>query len=126
MITYCDINTCEECPRYGDDCDGDKRVEHTDLISRTDAIEAIASASEEPNYQHEGEDWMDGLCQAEQIIDALPSAEAVQGEWIHDGQNFKGGLDWCHCSECGCKTSANGLSMYNYCPNCGARMKGGA
>lgn len=50
----------------------------SDLISRADAIEAIASASEEPNYQHEGEDWMDGLCQAEQIIDALPSADAVK------------------------------------------------
>ena len=22
ITTYCDINTCEECPRYGDDCDG--------------------------------------------------------------------------------------------------------
>ena len=22
IITYCDINTCEDCPRYGDDCDG--------------------------------------------------------------------------------------------------------
>lgn len=22
IITYCDINTCAECPRYGDDCDG--------------------------------------------------------------------------------------------------------
>ena len=20
--TYCDIYTCEDCPRYGDDCDG--------------------------------------------------------------------------------------------------------
>lgn len=20
--TYCDVNTCSECPRYGDDCDG--------------------------------------------------------------------------------------------------------
>ena len=54
-----------------------------------------------------------------------PLAEAVQGEWIHDGQNFKGGLDWCHCSVCGQKTSTNGLSMYNFCPSCGARMKGG-
>ena len=53
-------------------------------------------------------------------------ADAVQGEWIHDGQNFKGGLDWCHCSECGYKTSTNGLSIYRYCPSCGARMKGGA
>ena len=63
------------------------------------------------------------------IIENAPSAEAVQGEWIgewiHEGQNFKGGLDWCHCSVCGQKTSTNGLSMYRYCPNCGARMKGG-
>ena len=22
IVTYCDINTCEDCPRYGDDCDG--------------------------------------------------------------------------------------------------------
>ena len=22
MTTYCDVNTCEDCPRYGDDCDG--------------------------------------------------------------------------------------------------------
>ena len=30
IVTYCDINTCEDCPRYGDDCDGDKRVERTE------------------------------------------------------------------------------------------------
>lgn len=22
IITYCDICKCEDCPRYGDDCDG--------------------------------------------------------------------------------------------------------
>ena len=22
IITYCDIYKCEDCPRYGDDCDG--------------------------------------------------------------------------------------------------------
>ena len=21
-VSYCDINECEDCPRYGDDCDG--------------------------------------------------------------------------------------------------------
>lgn len=57
------------------------------------------------------------------LKEQLESADAVQGEWIHDGQNFKGGLDWCHCSECGYKTSTNGLSVYRYCPNCGARME---
>ena len=23
VVTYCDIYDCEDCPRYGDDCDGD-------------------------------------------------------------------------------------------------------
>ena len=23
ITTYCDIYKCEDCPRYGDDCDGD-------------------------------------------------------------------------------------------------------
>ena len=22
VTTYCDVYQCEECPRYGDDCDG--------------------------------------------------------------------------------------------------------
>ena len=48
MITYCDVNTCEDCPRYGDDCDGDKRVEHTDLISRADVFEIIDKAFSQP------------------------------------------------------------------------------
>lgn len=39
-ITYCDIvECCEDCPKYGDDCDGEKR--NDDLISRADAIEAV-------------------------------------------------------------------------------------
>ena len=23
IITYCDIYECNDCPRYGDDCDGE-------------------------------------------------------------------------------------------------------
>jgi hypothetical protein len=23
VITYCDINECKDCPRMGDDCDGE-------------------------------------------------------------------------------------------------------
>lgn len=22
IVTYCDINECSDCPRYGDNCDG--------------------------------------------------------------------------------------------------------
>ena len=85
IVTYCDINTCEDCPRYGDDCDGDKRVEHTDYISRADAIEAVKKEIQdfETNYMH-GEDdeeyghdigFVAGLHRAKAFIRSLPSAD---------------------------------------------------
>ena len=49
------------------------------------------------------------------ILEALP-ADAVQGEWIlHDGY---------YCSNCNHKLQTTGIPQY--CPSCGARMKGGA
>ena len=50
----------------------------------------------------------------------LPSAQA--GTWIHDGCEFKGGNDWVHCSKCGHLEVM--ASRSNYCPNCGADMRG--
>lgn len=50
-------------------------------------------------------------------IEAL-SAQRT-GEWIHDGS------DWTNrwiCSKCGYK---HFLEKTNYCPNCGADMRGG-
>ena len=26
VVTYCDINKCSDCPRMGDDCDGEDRM----------------------------------------------------------------------------------------------------
>lgn len=60
------------------------------------------------------------------VIAAFPAAEVVpvvHGRWIHDGRRIKGGIDWCHCSECG--KSDNFCARTNYCPNCGAKMDGG-
>ena len=49
------------------------------------------------------------------------SSDAVHGEWhrriVDNGYN----ADWV-CSECGYRATYN---HYNFCPNCGARMKGG-
>ena len=28
IVTYCDIYDCKECPRYGDDCDGEFEEEN--------------------------------------------------------------------------------------------------
>lgn len=56
-------------------------------------------------------------------IKELPCADVapvVHGRWIHDGYRINGGIDWCHCSECG--KSDNFCARTNYCPNCGAKM----
>jgi hypothetical protein len=77
----------------------------TDLISRADAIDAVRSAI--------SEEWL--LREAIVTdIKALPSADAVQGEWIDI--NGVGLCNQCHKAQ---------LFMTPYCPNCGERMKGG-
>ena len=55
---------------------------------------------------------------------AADVAPVVHGRWIHDGCRVEGGIDWCHCSECG--KSDNFCARTNYCPNCGGKMDGGA
>ena len=65
------------------------------------------------------------ICIASEIAD-IPAADVapvVHGRWIHDGCRIEGGIDWCHCSECG--KSDNFCARTNYCPNCGAKMDGG-
>lgn len=57
------------------------------------------------------------------IIEQFPAADVApveHGRWIHDGHRIEGGIDWCHCSECG--KSDNFCARTNYCPNCGAKM----
>ena len=72
-------------------------------------------------------DWDDDHYEALQLAINALSSEAVQGEWIkHKGEWV--GFDFYptkyECSQChyyiddGCDS--------NFCPNCGARMKGGA
>ena len=46
------------------------------------------------------------------------SADRPQGEWERIQYSFAGGY---RCSICGQKSIDN---YYNYCPNCGAKMKG--
>ncbi|MBQ1760866.1 MAG: hypothetical protein IIZ94_14440 [Prevotella sp.] len=75
MTTLCDvIDNCTECPRYGDDCDGDKRVEHTDLISRADAIAYIDKIINSGLGRNKSLDYI------HKYISALPSADAVSRE----------------------------------------------
>ena len=59
----------------------------------------------------------------EDMIENAPTIEEwKKGQWIHDGRKFKGGNDWVHCSECGHLEVM--ASRTNFCPNCGADMRG--
>lgn len=94
MTTLCDvIDNCTECPRYGDDCDGDKMTDQWGtLVNKANVITELS---------------------------ALPSAEAVEGKWILvKGSN---GKDYHKCSKCLHTQEITGVK--NYCAVCGARMK---
>ena len=86
----------------------------TDLISRADAIEAVQETLS-------GNVYWDYVCDAVKALKELPSADAVQGEWVDWLGN---GNEW-ECSICKCSIESHGSIAYKYCPMCGARMKGG-
>ena len=63
-----------------------------------------------------------GWDEALSCIEKIPSANVapvVHGRWIMHDDEF--GLT-CECSACHIETMGDG----NYCPNCGAKMDGGA
>lgn len=77
------------------------------LIKRSDAIKALDVGF----YKDE----------IELAIREIPSADKPQGEWI----DWLGkGNEW-ECSVCRCSIESHGSIAYNFCPMCGAMMKGG-
>ena len=60
--------------------------------------------------------------QAIERVQALPSTDRPQGEWIE----VDDALISCRCSACGWEAHLYEDDVYGmpYCPNCGCRMKG--
>lgn len=58
------------------------------------------------------------------IENAPTIEERKKGKWIHDGYDIPHGVDWMHCSVCGRREPHVPAAMTNFCPNCGADMRG--
>ena len=102
----------------------------SDLIKREDAIETIH------NYWKKRLNtlWTSDSQQIYKIlehnktlcnfIEAIPSADRPQGEWINKHE-WANGFYERECSICGAmKPILMHTAKVNFCPNCGAKMKG--
>lgn len=100
----------------------------SDLIYRQMAIDAMLKlqAEDDEAYGCRIPEGFDGE-RAKKVLETLPSAqpERKKGTWIYDGK--QGRFPACKCSVCGHYENADWTisGSANYCPNCGADMRGG-
>lgn len=77
-----------------------------DLIRRSDAIKALGDA----HFKN----WGNAVL----VIQDIPAIEPKKGKWVEvQKYNYR-------CSECGKLVTRVECTLDNFCPNCGARMKG--
>ena len=97
-----------------------------DLISRQEAIDALAKFVPYAICDESTESYTNGLTDAYNLICQLPSAEPVKhGKWIVWDEIIAGIYHTVsECSECGFTTDKMSREEMPYCPNCGADMRG--
>ena len=100
-----------------------RKLTMDDLISRQAILGKIRDYIEEysdlePNGEHNLK-WC-AMREAEEVVLTEPPAQAEQRTEKRTGHWFDVGSLSCRCSECGCKNNKES----NYCPECGAYMKG--
>ena len=92
-----------------------------DLIRRSDAIKAMAKATEHILY--------DAEAVSQHVMNSIPAVEPKQGKWIGEGDGYADGgivYDTWYCSNCDHCEEGEELALPNFCPNCGADMRKGA
>lgn len=94
----------------------------SDLIRREDVVEALYQAIRTTLTGTFTDSMSLAIAMAENIPSAEP--ERKKGEWVYDG--IRGRFPACKCSICGYYENADWalLQGVNYCPNCGADMRG--
>ena len=96
-----------------------------DSISRAAAIKQAVKESQA--------DGAYGYMDTKDIVDMLndlPSIQPKRGKWIYGEDEY--GIDGYHCDKCGffvpwdyAHKFINYIADYNFCPSCGADMRGG-
>ena len=107
-----------------------------DLISRQAAISLPVKPKEDRYFQTQNlDDAYDyGWRSLQRCIEKLPSAQPKRkmGKWVHGREIAKEMIgdaivailyDGWQCSECKCIVEEEREPLWNFCPNCGAKMK---
>ena len=96
-----------------------------DLIKRKDAIKIMACEmyAEAQSQGYDVDSIEDFMPEAKAWMNDAPSADRPRGEWIMHIDDLFPCESTQECSVCHAEQLINGNDD-NYCPNCGARMKG--
>ena len=87
------------------------------LIDADAAIDAVL----ELNVEHRVS-WVDAVID---MLDGMPTAEPKKGKWLPDNNDYE--HLYYYCSNCQRATQIPryvGGFLYDFCPNCGADMRG--
>ena len=105
----------------------------SDLISRQAAIDAFLTELTKRERKNLLHTWstVEVKYFVVDMLEKLPSAqpERKKGKWIYGEDEY--GIDGYHCDKCGffvpwdyTHKFINYIEDYNFCPNCGADMRG--
>lgn len=98
-----------------------------DTIYRDEAVEICERWRQRAKKLHDRDGWYmaDILLR---FMKEMPSADRVQGKWIHNPNGIDRDFIWWKCSECGhviySESKHDREKFHAFCGRCGARMKG--
>lgn len=90
-------------------------------------IETLEALLKNPKMDNQEAHLLAAFHTVGKMIDDAPTVDAVErkrGRWIHDGYDIPHGVDWMHCSVCGRREPHVPAAMTDFCPSCGAEMRG--
>lgn len=102
-----------------------------EYISRRAAREAFENADADvcESYPDGACDWGFGMKNIQEVIDGIPAADVEpvrHGRWERCLEDWRAQIEDDKCSVCGFEYYGTGIRRFHYCPNCGAKMEGGA